>query len=309
MPTDKTIQEQALAWAVKAADPAFERWEEFTLWLESDPAHAQAYNEISASVAEATDALAQAEQASLPVANDDDIQPINFSRRWLGGAVAAALVLAVTFGFGLGDGKRTLQSEPGEVLLVELEDGGSIELAGGSRIEIDEDNPRFAQLEYGQAIFTIVHDESDPFVVLAGGQRLVDVGTVFDVNLRADGLVLGVSEGAVIFNPDRQAVTVEPGQMLFNATGSEEVEMTEILPEMVGEWREGRLTFDQVSLGVVASELTRATGVDFAAANGGGSEISGSIIFSSIAEDPAMLEDLLGVRVRPDGQGWVIEGR
>lgn len=311
MRTDETILEQAIAWAVQTADPAFAEWDAFTRWLDSDPAHARAYDTVSANVAEAAEALGELGAEPVPVefANDDDVQPAGITRRWLGGAVAAALVLAVAVGLGLGGGSRTLQTAPGEILMVALDDGGMIELAGGSSITLDDDNPRFAELEYGQATFTIVHDEAAPFTVLAAGHRLVDIGTVFDVNMRADGLVLGVSEGAVIFNPDKQAVKVTPGQMLFSATGSDEVRVSEILPEQVGEWREGRLTFEQASLGTIAAELTRATGVDFVAADQSAHEVSGSIIFSGIAEDPAILEDLLGVRVQRRGQGWLIEAR
>ena len=57
MALDETIREQAAAWAVRTGDAAFEDWEAFTLWLEQDSAHARAYDEVMASVIDATEAL------------------------------------------------------------------------------------------------------------------------------------------------------------------------------------------------------------------------------------------------------------
>ncbi len=311
MRTDRTVQEEAADWAVRTSDSAFDAWDEFTLWLASDPAHGPAYDAVTAAVADAAEALPAADPAPLPAANDDAfdydmVAQSRFTRRWLGGAIAAAIVLAVTVTTWRSNASYTVETAPGETMIVQLDDGGTIELAGGSRIELDRGEPRFAQLERGEAVFTIIHDTNHPFVVEAGDHRLLDVGTVFNVNLRDDGLALAVSEGAVVFNPQAQDVTVSPGQALFSPAGTHEFELTEISPDQVGEWREGRLTFNQASLSLVAGELTRATGTQFTAAGDG--EISGSIIFGPIAEDPRLLEDLLGVRIRQDGQGWVIEG-
>ena len=47
-----------------------------------------------------------------------------------------------------------------------------------------------------------------------GTTTFVDAGTVFDVNIRATRVDIGVAEGAVIYNPDGPAARIDPGQVL-----------------------------------------------------------------------------------------------
>jgi transmembrane sensor len=309
---DEKIREEAAAWAVRVADPAFDDWDGFTAWLESDPAHAEAYDHMAASVAEAAETMKAAgeEAPACAPANDDMPEPPTFSRRWLGGAIAASLLVAAFLGLWPGEGGTyTIETAPGSLRTVNLPDGGSIALAGGSRIELDRDNPRFARLDHGRALFTIVHDEADPFVLLAGEDRLVDAGTVFDVKLGDAGLAVSVAEGAVIFNPSAEAARIEPGQLLTASAGASGYVVSEIAPEQVGEWQEGRLTFADASLDEVAADLTSATGLRFTAAPGSGGGISGSLLVDPIKDNPRSLGPLLGVGVRAANGGWVIEAR
>ncbi len=305
---DDTIREEALAWAVRTGDPAFDDWDGFTDWLEADPAHAAAYDAVAAAVADGTEA-----EAARPLADNDDDEAAGnrFSRRWVGGAIAASLAAMVAFGVWQADGSpTTYTTAPGETRLIALDDGGSIELAGGSRLVLGEEGDHFARLEDGQALFTLHHGASDPFTVAIGEDRLVDIGTVFDVRTGNGALSVAVSQGAVLFNPDGQNVRVDPGQVLTSAAGSADYEVTSVPPEMVGEWRDGRLTFQQASLAKVATDLTRATGIDFSAAPGNESQsVSGSVLIAPLKDDPQAIGALLGISVRKGKTGWVLDAR
>ena len=46
------LREAALDWLVRTNDPEFDGWDEFTAWLEADPAHADAYHGLADSEAE-----------------------------------------------------------------------------------------------------------------------------------------------------------------------------------------------------------------------------------------------------------------
>lgn len=305
MALDETIREQAVAWAVQTGDPAFEGWDEFTRWLEQDAAHARAYDEVMASVGDAAEAL-----PTLPVAENDDA-PVRVSRRrWTVGGLAAVLVAASTFGVWQAmPATYTVETAPGETEFVDL-DGSHVELAGGSRIVLDRDNPRRASLEHGQALFTVEHDPDAPFVVTVGDDTLVDVGTVFDVKHTTSETVLSVSEGAVVFNPKRQNVEVTPGQRLVSAPGSDAYRLTEVPAGQVGEWRQGRLTFDDARLADVAADLSRLSGVDFAVSPGSANQrVSGSLMVQPLRDDPRSLGPLLGVNVRYEGNSWEIGAR
>ena len=64
MTSELAIREQALDWSMRTGDPAFADWEAFTLWLDEDPAHARAYDEVCAAVADAADLIGEAAPAN-----------------------------------------------------------------------------------------------------------------------------------------------------------------------------------------------------------------------------------------------------
>ena len=45
-------REAALDWLVRTNDPEFDRWDEFTVWLEESPANADAYHALAAGEAD-----------------------------------------------------------------------------------------------------------------------------------------------------------------------------------------------------------------------------------------------------------------
>jgi len=304
MALDEVIREQAIAWAVRTGDPAFEDWEAFTAWLEKDPAHARAYDEVMASVSDAAEALPPAPSAQ----NDDEPGFSAPRRRWLGGAIAAAVAVVVALGvWQARPGTYAIETAPGEIRVVELEGGDRVELAGASRLVLDRRNPRSASLEQGQALFTLDHDPDEPFMLAVGEDTLVDVGTIFDVKHTPDGMALVVSEGAVVFNPARQNVRVSPGERLTSATGSDRYRLSAVPVGEVGEWREGRLSFQDARLEDVAADLSRMTGVEFTvAARSADRRVSGSLVIDPVRDDPRALGPLLGVSVRHNGVAWEI---
>ena len=307
MPHEDRVRDQAIAWAVRTGDPDFTDWEAFTAWLGEEPAHARAYDEIAAAAADAADALVAAP------ANDDMPDEVPAPRHqparraWLGGALAASLALLAAVGLWQpwSAGFETYVTAPGETRTIALDHGGSIALAGGTRLQLDRDDPRNARLDQGQALFTIHHDEARPFRLAVGDDTLVDIGTVFDVRHEAGALRVAVAEGAVQFNPGRQDVRIDPGQVL--ASDGERYTVAAIAPEQVGEWREGRLTFAEAPLTEVAADLSRATGIRFTAAPEAAGAVSGSILVAPLRRDPRALGPLLNVSVRPaEGSGWTI---
>lgn len=300
MPHDETIRERATLWAVRVGDPEFEDWEAFTAWLEESPAHAHAYDEVASAVADAAELIP-------PVANDDEaplLRPVR--RRWAMGALAASLALVVSVGVWMNTGRYSVETVPGEMRTVQLADGGTVVLSGDTEIELDRGDARYAKLERGQALFTITHDEKNPFAVIVGDDRLVDAGTIFEVELDAQRMQLAVSEGLVLFNPGKQNERVEPGRVLTKRRDTGDYAVAPVAREQVGEWRSGRLTFEGAPLSVVAARLSRMTGIAFAAEEGAGGSFSGSVLIAPVRKDPQSLGALLGASVRREGDRWVI---
>ena len=324
---NEDVRQAAIAWAVRTNDPAFTDWDGLTAWLEEHPAHNDAYDEAVLAVEEVAailaaspiagselsqgeaDAFPQPDARHLPEPANDH-EPEKPARRWLPLAIAACLTLVVGISvWPAADSSYVVETQFGETGMIALEDGSQIDIAGGSRLRLDRDNPRFASLEQGQALFNVVHDDAKPFLVHAGEDRLLDAGTVFDVSHTDSGLVVSVSEGLVIFNPDAEKVELVPGKMLARKKGAHTVTTGTIALEQVGEWREGRLTFREASLVSVAQDLTRTTGVSFAAAPQASAAVnlSGSILVEPVKADPSSIGPLLGVSVRRAGDKWLID--
>jgi len=305
MARDRALMEEATVWAVRTGDPAFDDWDGFTAWLERDPAHAQAYDAVMAAVADAAEALPQ-----VPEAGNDDEQAATTRRRWIGGALTLALAGLAAFGaWQMRGGSHAVETAPGEIEIIALESGGEITLAGGSRIVIERGD-RLVSLERGQALFRVENDAGAPFTVRVGEDTLVDVGTVFDVARTTEGLRVAVSEGAVVLNPGVDDARVSPGQVLSLNAATRRFEIGSVALEQVGEWREGRLTFQDTSLEDVAADLSRATGTPFVASPRAGEQrVSGSIVLDGVRRDPRTLGALLGITVRHNGTAWEIGAR
>lgn len=177
-----TIEDEAIGWVIRQRDPGFADWDSFMLWLEEDSMHAQVYDEMALADRDMASYAAPAPKPLAPPArHDGGYRP---SRRgalgW--GAVAASLVAFAGYSLLVpASAGYAVETKAGERQSVALADGSRIDLNGGTRLMLDRENPRFAQLERGEALFTVVHDETRPFIVKTGGATLTDAGTAFNV--------------------------------------------------------------------------------------------------------------------------------
>lgn len=303
----KTAAEaRAIDWIVRQRDPGFADWDEFADWLAEDSAHAEIYDAL-ASLDRDLEALPKAKPAVViqPEA------PRRPSRRmWFGGAIAAALVamIAVPQLDLFGDPNR-IETASGEHRSVTLADGSRIEINGGSVIELDKDRPRFARLARGEAMFHVVHREGDPFVVEAGTSRIVDLGTAFNVVRRDRTTSVAVSEGVVLYNPDRDKVRVEAGHAIDADDGAAKPPAVRPVDVAnVGGWRTGLLVYNGAPLKVVAEDLKRTAGIDVTIGSGAeGQSFRGALIVDKDrARTIADLAALSGTIAERRGDGWVL---
>lgn len=310
---DDPLREAALDWLIRQRDPDFADWEAFADWLAADPARAAIYQEMAAADADVADLLARSPEPA-PVVTMPARQP---SRRrflgWAGGALAASLVAGLS-------GHMLLQAQPdpysvqtaaGERRSVTLADGSRIDLNGATRVTLDRRNARIATLDRGEALFTVVHDEKRPFLVQAGDAELLDVGTVFNV-VRDDGdLSVAVAEGAVVYNPGREARRLDAGHTLRVRRGDPVITLGTADPAVMTAWRQDRLVYDGAPIGLVARDIARNLGVSIAAAP----DVAARPFRGAITLDRetdrflARLGPLLDVSVQRGEQGWVLTAR
>lgn len=307
----REMEEEAIAWLIRQRDPAFDGWDEFEAWLVADPVHARAFAETAAADRDFDDMLAG---VTWPVEPEPDHEaPIMPSRRrWLGGAMAASVAIAVAAGSWLAWPSRDLysvQTAAGERRTVTLA-GTRLELNGETTVVLDRKDQRFARMERGQAVFVVRHDPAHPFRVETSDATLVDAGTTFEVTTDGGTLDLAVSEGMVVVDPGSAGIKVPAGQRFILAKGERTGRLSAVRPSEVGAWRDGQLFYDGAPLSRVAADLQRNLGVRVSVGDSAAARPFRGVVRLDGGAEPTMarLGILLGANVRRSGKGWVIAG-
>ncbi len=303
------IDAQAVGWVIRLRDAGAEEWAAFTDWLEADPAHPAAYDEAALAEQE-WGAIAPPEPAVAPpepavAAPSPAARPLT-RRLFLGTGIAAALAGVIALGTLETRGTYAVETAAGERRTVELADGSRVDLNGDSRILLDRGDPRVATLERGEALFTVVHDDSDPFEVHSGDALLRDLGTVFNVRRDGETLDVAVAEGVVEYNPGRAAVTLRAGMALRRSAEAPPT-VAQRSPEAITGWRDGRLIYPATTIGTVAEDLTRNLGVQVRAEPDiAGRAFTGVIRVDGGPETIQRAAQLMGVNARPSNGGWTL---
>ena len=301
------LHEEALGWVIRTRDPDFAEWDAFTVWLEADPAHAKAYDAVMVADAGLGAIMAAAPQATPAPANDPGT-PGSRPGRWIAaGAIAAAIVAAVSIGNWTRSDIYTVTTRPGEVRNIVLDDGTRIDLNGGSTLRLDHENDRFAALDGGEAAFTVHHDSGDPFRVTVGKAVFEDAGTIFNIVHSGNATRIGVAEGKVIFDPQGQAIALPAGRGLSSdATG---VRLMTIAPDSVASWREGRLSYDNMPVAQISADIARSLGVKLdTTPAAGGTRFTGTIgLDRNLPRFFAAAAPLMGLSAVRQDDGWLLK--
>jgi len=164
---------------------------------------------------------------------------------------------------------RTYRTETGEQRAIMLVDGSAITLDTDSEVRVVfSKKRRLVDLTRGQAFFAVAHDRTRPFIVSAGVERVMAVGTAFDVRLEHDGLSVTLREGRVrIEAPEGQspqsdstarvkAADLVPGSKLRTSQHAAwQVARTDVTREL--SWLHHQLVFDNARLDAVVAEMNR----------------------------------------------------
>lgn len=146
--------------------------------------------------------------------------------------------------------------------LVTLEDGTTVYLAADSAIKTDfSPGRRQVRLLAGEAFFDVTRNPGRPFVVDASGVKVEVTGTAFDVRLSSSVTQVELARGGVGVSFDAaQRVSpaqLSPGQMLVVDRKSGTMTRSDIAPEDIGAWRDGRLFVNDATIGAVVEQIRR----------------------------------------------------
>lgn len=307
------IVDQAIGWHIRQNEMTAPDWHDFVAWLEADAAHAEAFDRISLDQTLLSAQPAIAASAPPVAANDIFETPAPRRRRWMwtvGGTAVAAGLVALLMPIALAPASEPywLDTKPGQRQDVVLADGTRIEVSGGSRLQLDRRNPRLASLETGEATFHVRHNERDPFTLRSGDLTVRDVGTVFNVAREGRRLDVQVAEGAVLFQPDREAVKLTPGLALSAREDLGRVTLAHVAVDTIGGWRSGRLAFAGEPLAHVADTIRRLYGTNLVLdPDLSVRPFTGMVRLTGVAErDVPHLAALVGAGWRRDGERWTL---
>lgn len=255
--------EAAAWWLAMMRSPRWSsvRQQDLDAWLAVSETHAAAFAHAKRTLSLAAELAGDSEVLALR-ARALSIQPERSQTRY---AIAASLVAA--FALGLMLLSLDFIPDPNAPEIYENPHGtrSSIRLADGSRVDLNTDSVvevrltgsrRDIKLLKGQAWFDVAPDKR-PFMVMAAGRSIKDIGTSFDVRLIDRSVQVAVSEGRVAVATAKTAPTeIGAGQRLIShPDGGVQIQSWDVAA--LGDWRFGRVQFSGTSLHEAVAEMNR----------------------------------------------------
>jgi transmembrane sensor len=147
-----------------------------------------------------------------------------------------------------------------------LGDGSHITLNTDTSLRVSFDGrERRIDLDKGEAFFDVAEDPGRPFIVAAGDQRIIVVGTEFSVRRDTGAVRVVVAEGKVRIEERQDASNENAAARLIAAgavahvsrTGVQIREDGDAAVENLLSWRSGYVNFDNVPLAEAVAEFNR----------------------------------------------------
>lgn len=254
---DDALLDEALSWyrALEADDTD---WDGYTRWFEADPRHRTAFDQIAL-----TDRIVDEHIERLrSIALVEPDRRRRSSRPWLVGAIAAALAAVVGLPMALRSTPDVTYEAARQARHIALPGGIAVDLAPGSTLVASAGDANRLALTRGEAYFDVTHDPARTLAIRAGDYAITDIGTTFGVNLSGRTVLVSVSTGQVAVDPPgaATAVTVSVGQQLLGSRDADTTTVATVPGAGEGSWRQGRLTYSDVPLTIVASDIARYVG-------------------------------------------------
>ena len=111
----------------------------------------------------------------------------------------------------------------------------------------------------GEAYFEVSTDPRKPFVVQSGSQKIVVLGTHFNINnyINEDAIVTTLLEGKVKVIANGESVNIEPNQQLTWMKKSNTVTVSNIDPTIATGWVENEFNMHDTDLATVMRQIER----------------------------------------------------
>ncbi len=237
---------------------------EFEVWRRR-PGNASAFDDMKR-VWSRLDGLAaeapQSQRVSMPSAPAVAVRP-RPGLFWRSMAVASVVLIAWAAVLAYPALRLRLDADAltgtAETRSLRLEDGSLALLDAQSAVAVNftADRREVVLLE-GSAFFEVVPSAERPFVVRAGGVAVTVVGTAFAVQTNSLQVSVAVQSGTVrVAGAGMPPAVLTRGERLTIDRATRRDVRSEIAPEDVAAWRDGRLVVQDMPLRAVVDELGR----------------------------------------------------
>jgi transmembrane sensor len=278
----ESLLDEAAGWLLRLREAAGDQrvQDDFSAWVSRSSEHRAAWHRVRESwhlLGEGKPVYEHVWRPRLPqtpstgVVKGPRIQPENHSRvtrrrwRWAAATSAvglAACLLVVAVPSLLLRLEADYLTTTAQSRLVTLEDGTTVYLAADSAIKTEfSASRRQVRLLAGEAFFDVTRNPGRPFVVDASGVKVEVTGTAFDVRLASSVTQVELARGAIGVSsnaaPRKSPTVLAPGQMLVVDRKSGVMIKSDIAPEDIGAWREGRLFVNDATIGAVVEQIQR----------------------------------------------------
>ncbi len=260
----KSVREAAAQWIAQrdSGNWSDANRQDFDAWLARSHAHAVAY--LRAEEAwRRSDKLVALRVSDSPSGGATDSRRFRpLIARGMIAAIALSVLAVGALSYFQQSNAKLYTTPVGGRQTVTLMDGSQITLNTDTVLRVDlSGGRREVRLDKGEAYFRVTHDAAHPFLVVAGTQRITDLGTAFSVRRDDERLEVAVVEGKVAFDSGKSqahSMALLPG---YVAVATEtRVTVTKNSAQAVAaslSWRRGLLVFDNTALGDAAREFNR----------------------------------------------------
>jgi len=268
------IMAQARAWYVRMSDEqvGVDDWSLFTEWLEENPVHVNAYDQVELALAGIAAAVTPQDNITqdnfAQDKSDNVIQLIPKPKKnpkivWGRYAGIAALLVAALTVFYTNNPFQTMRVQTYATNIggheeIVLKDGTHINLNTNTQISVAMNKKtRTVTLESGEVFFDIAKDKKRPFIVNAMDTRITDIGTSFSVYTSDTALTISVADGIVDIQNNSQTARLIKGQQAVQIRGDSRITVSAIDIKNISTWRDGVLVFEDAELSTIVPELNR----------------------------------------------------
>ncbi|MEL4891897.1 FecR domain-containing protein [Xanthomonas protegens] len=235
--------------------------------------------------------------------------------RWRLAAAAAVCAMAVLVGWAW-PSSQTYRTALGEQRSVQLADGSTVRLNAQTQVRATLTPwSRKLQLLQGQASFVVAADRR-PLQVQAGGLRVQDIGTTFDIALHPDQARIEVSSGRVqVWREDRpqqpMLADLGAGQSARIDTADGRVELGNEDVAAMHAWWQRRIVFRDEPLANVAEDFNRLNRTRLLIDDGdaGAMRLTGNLRGDDVAALRAFLDAQPTLQVRTSADGIHVRSR